>query len=188
MSFDNLRAHLKAAGQLQRVQQRNEDEGGDDDGEEDADDVDHVLRALRVHLSRGAQDQNGGHEGDQNGDGHGDDAHAAVGHQELLRRLLFASPAAVEDADGGGDDQHEDEQDIVDGAEETFFIFHGAGDDDFTAATIHQKENDGENMADRDALWGRNLIFIAYVYLNVRHKESLFVIFVDNCLFLNVGV
>ena len=40
-------------------------------------------------------------------------AHVTVGHEKLLRRVLFAARAAVVQSDAGRDDQHENEYGIV---------------------------------------------------------------------------
>ena len=61
---------------------------------------------------------------DQDRDGHGNDAHTAIGHQELLRRLLLAAATAVENADGGRHGQHEGEDHIVPG-HEVALLRHG---------------------------------------------------------------
>ena len=61
---------------------------------------------------------------DQNRDGHGNDAHTAIGQQELLRRLLLAASTAEENADGGRHGQHEGEDHVVPG-HEVALLRHG---------------------------------------------------------------
>ena len=72
-----------------------------------------VLRAEHVHLGRGPEDSDGGHEAGEHRQRHGQCAHAPVGHEELLRRVSFAAGPAMVDADAGRNAQQQTEHDVV---------------------------------------------------------------------------
>ena len=72
-----------------------------------------VLGPVLIDLRRSAQNQNGGHEGDEQGYGGGEDPEGAVGHDELGRRPLTTSAERVVDADAEADDEEGDKHQVV---------------------------------------------------------------------------
>ncbi len=67
-----------------------------------------------IHFRGGAEEGDGGHERGDEGEGHGEGAHAPARHQELLRILLAAPPEVS--PDNSWYEEHGGKDDIVDDA------------------------------------------------------------------------
>lgn len=94
-------ADLIGAGQPQPVEDRDEDMSRDEQAQEVGAAQEPVLSPKGVHLRGSPQDGHGRLEGGEQGQGHGQAAHGAVRHQELLntnRKLQYtAAPTDPED-------------------------------------------------------------------------------------------
>lgn len=84
---------------MQWIKQRNKQLGSQDDGQDYSEHVHKVLRPLGVHFRGSSENQNGGHEGDQDGNGYWYQLQAPAAHQELCRRLLASANTGVKDSD-----------------------------------------------------------------------------------------
>lgn len=106
-------AHLVGTGQVEPVQQRDENVRWDEEPEDVSAADEPVLRAVGVDLSWNADDGHGGLEGGDEGQGDGEAAHAPVRHQELLRGSLPPTRHGVVQPDPCRRRQQEAEDDVV---------------------------------------------------------------------------
>lgn len=95
-----LAAHLVGAGDLQAVEDGDEDVRGDEQPQEIGAAQEPVLGAEAIDLCRHPQDGHRRLEGGQQGQGNGKKAHAAVGQQEFLHRALPPAAQCIEQPDG----------------------------------------------------------------------------------------
>lgn len=93
--------YLVGAGQPQSVEDWYEDVGRDEQAQEVGAAQEPVLSPKGVHLRGGAQDGHGRLEGGQQGQRHGQAAHGAISHQELLRQTVLRFKAGTVGGQGG---------------------------------------------------------------------------------------
>ena len=72
-----------------------------------------ILSAEDIYIRRSPKYHDCRHGGSYYRQCHRQHAHVTVGHEQLHRRVLFASRAAVVQSNAGQDDQHENEDGLV---------------------------------------------------------------------------
>ena len=105
--------YLENAGQREVVEHRKEEMGSEGDHDDVTDPHHPVFSPEHIHFSRSPEQRDGRHEASEHRQRYGQSAHVAVGHEKLLRRVLFAARATVVQSDAGRDGQHQNECDIV---------------------------------------------------------------------------
>lgn len=94
-----MEIYLVRADQLQWIQKGRVYDRRRDARHGDPYDVQKVLGSFRHHLRRGPENQDGGHKGDEDGDGHGNELHTSIRHQEVAGRSARLVTPRVEYAD-----------------------------------------------------------------------------------------
>ena len=105
--------YLEDAGQIESVEDGQEEVSRERNHDGVAEAHHPVLGAVDIHLGRRPQNHDGRHETSEQRQRHGQNAHLSTGHEEFLRRRLLAPTEAVEDADPEGNAQHEEEDGII---------------------------------------------------------------------------
>lgn len=122
-----LTTDLKRTGELQWIQQWNKQLRSQDDCQDYSKHVHKVLRPLGVHFRGSSENQNGGHEGDQNGYGYWYKLQTPSAHQKFWRSLLAPADTAdtgVEYPNPCRNGQHGAEKDPVPNVEFWFRLHH----------------------------------------------------------------